>query len=87
MDALWWLRLSKRLDGRLWWWVELTVHKPLFYIVCLRNLGHAFRIIFSVLNYTIFIKFNKYLLNTNSVKYAIQTRAYRKLKDKWDKTL
>ena len=25
LSALWWLRLSKRLDGRLWWWVELTV--------------------------------------------------------------
>lgn len=41
----------------------LYLNKPLFYIVCLRNLGHAFRITFSVLNCTIFIKFNKYLLS------------------------
>ena len=30
LSALWWLRLSKRLDGRLWWWVELTVAVCLF---------------------------------------------------------
>ena len=25
LSAVWWMRLSKRLDGRDWWWVELTV--------------------------------------------------------------